>query len=166
MMREHFAAHRPVIGGECEVAIFVQHLGGESGPATVDLPTAYFSPQNKHHIGVAVIGAAAAVFPCGATEFGHGKDDNILYAIAEILIESSEAVGEFLEPIGHLSGGATFGDMGVPAFNFMKREFQPHIGFDEPGDLFEPQGKPSGRIFGRAGRNLPFYGAKLRQRFE
>jgi hypothetical protein len=47
----------------------------QAGPFAVDFAAFYFAAQDEHAVGVAVIGAAIAVFFGGAAEFAHGGYD-------------------------------------------------------------------------------------------
>ncbi len=70
------------------------------------------------------------------------------------MVKRCEAFAKLFETIGQLPGCAPFGDMCVPTLNFIKRNFQTHVGLDKPGNLFETGAEFAGRVSGRAVWNL------------
>ena len=59
---EDFAEDGAEVGGEGEVAAFVELVIGEAGPAAVDVAAFDVAAHDEHAVGVAVVGAAVAVF--------------------------------------------------------------------------------------------------------
>ena len=82
-----------------------------------------------------MVGAAVAVLPRRAAELRHGQDHDIVHAVAKIAGKMPQGLAEFSKPVGQLAGGAAFVGMGVPAADLGEGDFQPDIGFDQPGDL-------------------------------
>src|SRR5258706_15706345 len=69
-----FSYHLAKVCGQGEGAPFVEVRLVEAGPAAVYFAALHWAAQNEHHLGVAVGGAAIAVFARGAAEFRHGYD--------------------------------------------------------------------------------------------
>src|ERR1700685_2262739 len=111
MADEDFAEDGAEVGGESEVAAVVELGIGEAGPASVNAATANVAAHDEHAVGVAVVGAAVAVFFCGASEFAHGDDDDVLHAVTHVLMERGESLAEIFEEIGELAVDATFVDV-------------------------------------------------------
>ena len=59
-----------------------------------------------------------------------------------------------LKPVGQLAGGAAFVGMGVPATDLGEGDFQPDIGFDQPGDLRQADAKTARRVALRSRRGF------------
>ncbi len=115
MLVQDFADHRAEVRGEREVASFVELMIVQAGPFAVNLAALYIAAHEEHAIGVAVVGAAIAVFLCSAPEFAHGHENNILHAVAHILMKRRESLTKILEQIGKLSLHAAFIDVIIPA---------------------------------------------------
>src|SRR5260370_42442030 len=94
MARNDLAEHGAKIGGQLEVAPFIELLGTKPRPFAVDLAALYRTAHYKHAVGVPVIGAAITVFVRGAAEFGHGDHDDVVHAVAHILRKSRERLPE------------------------------------------------------------------------
>src|ERR1017187_4215839 len=61
MARQCFAQHTAKIGGQRQIAAFIELRWIEARPASVNPSAAHRPTEDEHHIGVAVIGAAIAV---------------------------------------------------------------------------------------------------------
>src|ERR1700722_12193348 len=96
MAADKFSEDRAEIGGEREVAAFVQLARTEARPFAINFSALYRAAHHEHAVGVAVIGAAISVFVGGASEFGHGHNDNIFHTIAQILVERGQ-------PLSHVA---------------------------------------------------------------
>src|SRR5215469_15648720 len=59
---DRLAEHLPEVGSERKVAALVELLRPEPRPAAIHASAFYRSAQDKHYVGVAVIGTAIAVF--------------------------------------------------------------------------------------------------------
>ena len=94
MAREDLATDGAIIGGQVEIPALVQNFRRKPRPAAVNFSAAYAPAEHEHDVGVPMIGAAIAVFPCGAAEFRHRDEHHIFHPIAEILIESREALAQ------------------------------------------------------------------------
>ena len=87
----------------------------EAGPAAVHLAAFDIAAEDEHGVGVAVIGAAGAVFVGGAAELRHGDEGDVLGVVAHVAPEGGDACGEIAEAIGELAVDAALVLMGVPA---------------------------------------------------
>ena len=137
---------------ECEVTTFVELMLAQAGPLAVNLAAFNRATEGKHGIGVAVVGAAVAVFASGAAEFRHGQHGDVRHALAHVLVERRERVAEILQAIGELAGHPTFRHVVVPSAHFGKGHFQAGIGFDELRDLLQTPPR------GPRGYSAPFSG--------
>ena len=115
MAGDGFSNYLAEVRRQSEVAAFVELRLVEAGPAAVHLAALHRAAENEHHIGVAVVGAAVAVFARGASELRHGDDDGVFAEIAEIGPESGERLREVAEHIRELAFGRAFVDVMVPA---------------------------------------------------
>jgi len=91
------------IRGEREVAAFVELVIVQAGPFAVNLPALHIAAHHEHTIGVAVVGAAIAIFLGGAPELAHGHEDHILHAVAHIQMKRRNALPKILQQIGKLT---------------------------------------------------------------
>src|ERR1700719_475690 len=107
----------------------------EAGPFAVDFAAFYFAAHYEHAIGVAVIGAAIAVFFGGAAEFTHGYDYDVLHAVAHVLMKGGEGLAEVFEQIGELALDATFVYVIVPTATIDEQNFHADLGFQKLTDL-------------------------------
>ena len=87
MPRYGFADYLAEVGGQGEVAAFIELRLIEARPAAVDFASLDWAAQDEHHVGVAVVGAAIAVFARGASKLRHGDDDSVFAKIAEVCPE-------------------------------------------------------------------------------
>src|SRR5690606_18150507 len=111
--------------------------GLEAGPAAVD-PAAVHGPAENHHaVAVTVVRAAGAVFGYGPPELGHRQDDDVLHAVAEVVVERANAVGQLGQSSRELAVQATLVGVRVPAVDVGERDLQPDVGLDELRDLPE-----------------------------
>ena len=58
---DNFAEDLAEVGGDGEVAAFVELLVVQAGPAAVDFAAFDLAAEDEHGVGVAVVGAAGAV---------------------------------------------------------------------------------------------------------
>src|ERR1700682_3963646 len=79
-----FAEHLAKFGGNGQVAAFVEMLLLQSGPAAVHFAALDRAAQNKHDVGMTMVGAAVAVLARCASEFRHGDDHGVSGQIAEV----------------------------------------------------------------------------------
>jgi len=70
-----------------------------------------------------VVRAAVAVLADGAAKLAHRQDYHVVHAVAEVLVQRGEAAGEFRESIGQLALRATLIDVGIPAADLGKSDF-------------------------------------------
>ena len=97
------------------------------------------------HVGVAVIGAAIAVFARRAAEFAHGHDGHVRHAIAQVLIKRGQRLAEFIQAVGELALArllADFVDVRVPAADVGERDLQADIRLDQLRDLLAALPQP------------------------
>src|SRR5689334_22539901 len=64
-----FTEHGAEVGGQREIASFIELRLFQPGPASIDFSAFNRTADNKHHIRVTVIGAAIAVLTRGAAKF-------------------------------------------------------------------------------------------------
>ena len=122
--RYQFAQHVAEIGGQRQVAAFVELLALEARPLAVDFAALHAAAHHEHTVGVAVIGAAVAVFLRGAAEFGHGDNHHILHAVAHILPERGQRLAEFAAAgwrVGLRSISARLRSRGDPSCRYRQR---------------------------------------------
>ena len=109
----------------------------EPGPAAVDLAALHRSADEEHRIGVAVIGAAVAVFRDRAAELRHRQDHDVLHPRAEVGGERGDPLREVVEAIGQLAGGGALVGMVIPLRRLGERDLQPDVGLGELCDLLQ-----------------------------
>src|SRR5580692_9295244 len=97
MTRDSFANDLAEVCGERQVAAFVELRLIETRPASIDFPAFDRASKHKHDVGVAVVGAAIAIFAGGAAEFRHGHDDGVFAEVAEISPKSRDRLREIAE---------------------------------------------------------------------
>src|SRR5438094_8457483 len=88
------------IGGQCQVAAFVELFLFQAGPSAVNLAAFDAAPDYEHAVGMAVVGTAVTVFARRAAELRHGDYNHIRHAIAHIPPESVERGAVFAEKVG------------------------------------------------------------------
>ncbi len=88
------------VGGQRQVAAFVELRLIEARPASVDPAAFYRATKNEHYVGVTVVGAAVAVFARGAAKLRHGDHDRVFAKIAEIGPEGRNRLREIGEHVG------------------------------------------------------------------
>ncbi len=155
MPGDQFAEDIAKIGGEREIAAFVELLVLKTRPLAVDFAAAHIAAQNEHDIGVAMVGSAIAVFFRGAAELGHGDQRDVCHAIAQVLMESRERLAKLRQVIRKLSRSglaAHFVHVRVPAADVGEGHFQADVGLDQPRDLLQTFAKPAIRILQRRWR--------------
>ncbi len=101
---DEFGEDGAEIGGYVQVAALVELFAFEAGPGAIDATAADAAAESEHDVGVAVVGAAIAVFLDGTAEFGHGDEGDIGHAVAHIEREGGERLTKFVEQAGELSG--------------------------------------------------------------
>ena len=135
MPSQDFGKYISKIGGELEVAGFVELFGSESRPLSVDFAAFDRSAGNEEAACMAMIGTAGAVLTNGAAELRHRENDDVAHAIAEIVIEGSETIAEIFEAVRELAACGTLIGMGIPPADIREGHFETDIGFDQLGDL-------------------------------
>src|SRR4029077_386677 len=118
----------------------------EAGPLAVDLSAFYFSTHYEHAVGVAVIGAAIAVFFGGAAELTHGNHHNVSHSVAHVLMKGGEGLAEVFQEIGELALHAAFVDMIVPTAAINEQNFNANFGFQKLADLLHVLTQAAGGI--------------------
>ncbi len=112
------------------------------------LPTAH----GKHAVGVAVIGAAVAVFACGAAKFRHGNDGYVLAPVAQVQPERGEGLAEIGKagwPVGPAKRCALhLVNMMVPASHIGERHLDADVCLDKLRNLAETVAEAAFRIIG------------------
>lgn len=76
--------------GYVQVSSFVKLVFFETGPGSVNTPTANSSSKRKHKASMSMIGAAVAILTRSASEFGHREDQGIFGELSEIRPESRD----------------------------------------------------------------------------
>src|SRR6202521_6223823 len=95
----------------------------EAGPLAVDLSAFYFAAHYEHAVGVAVIGAAIAVFFGSAAELAHGNYYDVLHAVAHVLMKGGQRLAEVFQQIGELALYSVFVDTILPAAAIDEQDF-------------------------------------------
>ena len=93
--------------------------------------------EDEHYVGVAVVGAAVAVFSGRAAEFGHGYYYRVFSQIAEVGPESGDRLREIAEHVGDLALGAAFVDVVVPASYVGEGYLHSEVRFDQLRQLLQ-----------------------------
>ena len=165
MTVDGFANYLAEVGGEGEVSALVELRLVQTGPSSVDFSALDWTSQNEHHVGVAVVGAAIAVFADGASEFGHSDDDGVFGKVAEIDPEGSDGLRKLAKNIGNLALRAAFVDVMVPASDIGEGDLHAEVGLDELRKLAQAVAEVAVRIVG-SGRGLIFRGVGGAQHFD
>src|SRR3984893_19360964 len=103
----------------------------EARPAAIDVAALHRAAYHKHYVGVAVVGAAVAIFSRGAAEFGHGYYDCVFSEIAQVGPEGGDRLREISQDVGDLALGAAFVDMVVPASYVGEGYLHSQVSFDQ-----------------------------------
>src|SRR5215467_9771598 len=103
VLGENFAENRAKIRGEREIAPFVELMVVQAGPFAIDLPAAHVSTHHEHAICVAVVRAAVAVFARGPAKFAHGNENDLVHAVAQVLMKCHKSLAKIAQQIRELS---------------------------------------------------------------
>src|SRR5947209_3930328 len=104
-----------VVGGDREIAAFVEPVGSEARPVAIDPAAIDLAAGEPDRVAAAVIGAAVAILFDGAAEFRDHDEDRIVPIAAEPFGQGGEAAAERAQPVGELAGLGALPDMRVPA---------------------------------------------------
>ena len=74
---------------------------------------------------------------CGAAELRHGENDDIPHPIAEVVIESSDAVAEIRQAIRKLAARVTLIRVRVPAAHIGEGDLHADVRFHQLCNLHE-----------------------------
>src|SRR5688500_1338775 len=124
MFARDFGKDIAKVGRNGEVAAFVQLVRSQSLPIAVNLSALDRVSKNEHRVAVTVIGAAAAVLACRASEFGHRKHDNVVHSRPEIYSERGDRRREIAKKIRKLPARSALIDMRVPSTGVRERDLQ------------------------------------------
>ena len=83
MAIDDFAEHAAEIGGQREVASFVELFGRQVRASVHKLGPFHRTADHEHHVGVAMVGSAIAVLARGAAEFRHRDNDRARRRVAQ-----------------------------------------------------------------------------------
>ena len=97
MFLREFAKDIAKIGGNGQVAVFVEFLRRKARPFAEYSAAVHVTAHRKEASRVAVIGAAVAVLPDGAAKLAHGEDHNIAHAVAKIGVKRGQTLRELLQ---------------------------------------------------------------------
>ena len=112
------------------------------------------------HVGVAVVGAAVAVFARRAAELGHGHHRHILHAVAQVLVKRRERSAEIGQVVCQLPLDRVLRRliyMRVPPSDIGERDLQPNIRLHQARDLLQALAEAPVRILGAAGRRVALF---------
>ena len=141
------------VGGEGEIAAFVELRLIEARPPSVDFSAFHRTAEDEHDVRMAVIGAAVSVLVGRAAKLRHRDDDRVFAKIAKIGPEGSDRLREVAEHIGQLAFGRSFVDVMVPSSDIGERYLNAEIGFDQLRQLAKAVAEASlGIIRARRGR--------------
>src|SRR6266704_5601272 len=143
---EDFAEHGTKVRGECEIPAFVELMIVQAGPLAVDLPATHVSAHHKHAIGMAVVRTVVAVFFCGAAEFAHGDKNDVLHAVAEVLVKRGQSLAEIAQQIRKLALHTAFVEVVVPSAAIDKQNFHADVRLQKLADLLETLAEAAGGI--------------------
>src|SRR3984893_2403802 len=103
----------------------------EARPAAIDVAALHRAAYHKHYVGVAVVGAAVAIFSCSAAEFGHGYYDCVFSEIAQVSPERGDRLREISQDVGDLALGAAFVDVVIPSADVGEGSLRLHDRLDQ-----------------------------------
>ena len=146
MFGEDFAQDGAVIRGDGQIAAFVKLACAEARPFCVDLAAFHRPAYHEHAVRVAVIGAAVAIFARSAAELRHADEDDILHAIAHILMKCRDSLPQIAQQIAELTLHAAFVDVMVPAAAIEERDFEADLSFEKFGDFLQAFAEATFRI--------------------
>src|SRR5690242_15425510 len=87
------------VSSQREVASFVKLIALKSGPLTVNLSATHAVAHHEHRVGMSVVRATVAVLFHRAAKLRHRQNNNVVHALAQVLIERREAGAELLQEI-------------------------------------------------------------------
>ena len=154
MARNGLAQHAPEIGGEREVASFVELRWVEARPASVDPAAAHRSAEHEHDVGMPVVGAAIAVLAGGASELRHGDDHGVFRQGAEVDPEGGNGLREIAKHVRKLSFRCAFVDVMVPSTDVGEGNLHAEVRLDELRSL--PEGVAEAAV-ADSSRPVPVY---------
>ena len=134
-LADHFAEDLAEVGGEGQIAAFVELVVVEAGPAAIDLAAFHVAAENKHRVGVTVVSAAGAVFAGGAAELRHGDQGDVFGIVAQVAPEGGDGGGEVAEAVGKLAVDAALVLMRVPSADVGECGLDAEVGLEQLGDL-------------------------------
>src|SRR5690349_21990443 len=135
MPGEDFAHYAAKIGGEHEVAAFVELVIVKTGPLPVNASAFHVSAHDEHAIRMAVISTSIPILFCGAAEFAHGYKHDVLHSIAHVLVKRGERLPQIPQKIRELSLHAAFVHVVVPTAAIDEQHFDSDVGFQKLPDL-------------------------------
>src|SRR5215471_9269789 len=135
MLLGYLAKDIAKVGRQLQVSAFIQLIIPEAGPVGVDFAAAHAIADDKHRVGVTVIGASVAVLLDRATEFRHRQNHDIIHACSQISVEGCNCLTELSQQIAELSLLVALVDMRVPAADVSECHFQTDAGLDQLCDL-------------------------------
>ncbi len=137
MLSRYFAKDAAEIGRHGQIAVFIKLFGREAGPFAQHVATVDFVADGKEARRVAMIGAAVAVLPRGASEFAHRQNRDIGHAVAQIEVKRFESRSELIQAPRQLALRTALIDVRVPAAALGERDFDADIGLNELRDLLQ-----------------------------
>src|SRR5271166_2827768 len=146
MASHGFAQHTTEIRGERKVASFIKLRRVESRPASINVPAAHRSAENKHYVGMPVVGAASAILPGRAPKLRHGDHDCIFGEGTEVGPEGGDGLREFPQHVGELAFRGAFVDVMVPSSDIGEGDLYSEVRLDELRGLPQCVAESAARI--------------------
>ena len=106
MIPHNLAAKITEVGRDLQISAGDQIPGGKTGPVGQHLTAIDRAADCHHGRATSVVGAARAVLGNRAPEFAHGQDADLVHLATQILIESSQAVGNIVWSLDWRRGAA------------------------------------------------------------
>src|SRR5438094_3957357 len=138
VVADQFTQHIAEVRSDGQVSPFEKLFGFQTWPAPVDFTATHWTAEHHHHVAVAVVGAAIAVFLHRSAELGHRHENDVFHSIAHVMDECGQRSAELLEQTGQL--GSLVRVM-VPTTDIGESRLHTNPAFDEPSNLLQAAAK-------------------------
>src|SRR2546427_3577799 len=97
VVADQFSQNIAEVRSDGQVSPFEKLFGFQTRPAPVDFTATHWAAEHHHHVAVAVVGAAIAVFLHGSAELGHRHKNDVFQSLAHVMDECEQRTAERLD---------------------------------------------------------------------